>query len=552
MFHLRERSTTSSKHFIHRSFRRLEHQLPDPTADLVVLEPKQTPLQRDDTGSSNSDIHSRREKWWSGGGKEGMEASGAEIAFFDVETTVPSRSGERFALLEFGAILVCARRLVEVGCYSTLIRPADVAAISPVSIRCNGITPDTVSAAPTFRDVADRVFDVLDGRVWAGHNIVRFDCARIREAFEELGRPAPEPKSIIDTLPLLTQKFGRRAGNMKMASLATYFGLGQQRHRSLDDVRMNLEVLKCCAAVLFLEVNLPDVFSLDKLVLTNTPSGTETYEDASHSHQRTPGSPCDEFTDQQTNRHILNTYQAGPSISVSENASNLVASMEQMNIDLLQSNTQLPQIIESDCDRICTTVPTENSNCYVGFLEADQVLPDKIRAPTVQNFQKTILYRDCPLQLSCMGMKIHFGVNSKFRDYSGRPKLSIVVDAPHNLCKILDICNRVAQASSQNSGSNSEWRPVLKRLGHSNTATIRLHIPTVANGDGAIYSTEMYHKDPSGNMQKLLFSRPDAAELESIFVPGTTVDAYFIADIYDFQQNAGIKLVARRLVVLSK
>ncbi|GKU89764.1 hypothetical protein SLEP1_g3859 [Rubroshorea leprosula] len=37
-----------------------------------------------------------------------------------------------------------------------------------------------------------------------------------------------------------------------MATLATYFGIGKQNHRSLDDVRMNLEVLKYCATVLFL------------------------------------------------------------------------------------------------------------------------------------------------------------------------------------------------------------------------------------------------------------------------------------------------------------
>ena len=61
------------------------------------------------------------------------------------------------------------------------------------------------------------------GRVWAGHNIVRFDCARIREAFAEIGRPAPEAKGMIDTLPLLTQRFGRRAGNMKVSFFFPFF-----------------------------------------------------------------------------------------------------------------------------------------------------------------------------------------------------------------------------------------------------------------------------------------------------------------------------------------
>lgn len=58
------------------------------------------------------------------------------------------------------------------------------------------------------------------GRIWAGHNILRFDCARIREAFAHIGRPAPEPKGTIDSLALLTQRFGRRAGNMKVHFLS--------------------------------------------------------------------------------------------------------------------------------------------------------------------------------------------------------------------------------------------------------------------------------------------------------------------------------------------
>jgi hypothetical protein len=54
------------------------------------------------------------------------------------------------------------------------------------------------------------------GRVWAGHNIVHFDSMIIRDAFADIGRPPPQPKAMIDTLPLLTQCFGPRAGDMKV------------------------------------------------------------------------------------------------------------------------------------------------------------------------------------------------------------------------------------------------------------------------------------------------------------------------------------------------
>ncbi|KAI3462046.1 hypothetical protein Pfo_018709 [Paulownia fortunei] len=184
-------------------------------------------------------------------------SSVSEIAFFDLETTVPSKTGQRFCVLEFGAIVVCPRKLVELESYCTLIRPGDLSAVPVKSGRCDGITRETVAKAPLFKEVADKIFSILDGRIWAGHNIQRFDCVRIKEAFAQINQPAPTPAGIIDSLGVLTEKFGRRAGNMKMATLAAYFGLGQQKHRSLEDVRLNLEVLKHCATVLLLESSLP-------------------------------------------------------------------------------------------------------------------------------------------------------------------------------------------------------------------------------------------------------------------------------------------------------
>nr|XP_009776147.1 PREDICTED: uncharacterized protein LOC104225970 isoform X1 [Nicotiana sylvestris]XP_016480149.1 PREDICTED: protein NEN4-like [Nicotiana tabacum] len=182
-----------------------------------------------------------------------------EIVFFDLETNVPSKAGQKFWVLEFGAMVICSRKLVEIESYCTLIRPGDLSVVALKPGRSDGISRKAVANAPSFEQVAEKIFSILDGRIWAGHNIQRFDCVRIKAAFAEVGRPAPVPAGIIDSLGVLSEKFGKRAGNMKMASLATYFGLGEQKHRSLDDVRMNLEVLKHCATVLFLESSLPDL-----------------------------------------------------------------------------------------------------------------------------------------------------------------------------------------------------------------------------------------------------------------------------------------------------
>ncbi|MQL71943.1 hypothetical protein Taro_004245 [Colocasia esculenta] len=488
-------------------------------------------------------------------------AMAAAIAFFDVETSIPSRAGQGYALLEFGAILVCPRRLVELGSYSTLICPRDLSAISPKSVRCNGITRESVSAAPSFEQVADRIYGMLHGKVWAGHNILRFDCLRIKEAFEEIGRPAPEPVGTIDSLLLLTQRFGRRAGDMKMATLANYFGLGKQTHRSLDDVRMNLEVLKSCATVLLLESSLPECSTLSSPAFPN--ATMERWSRTISPGGMSPGMSSPSCHDLENHQSPCPNNMAGSDVysptdfrssGSKAGASELAPLIEQMILDSSPMDMSRNGRPTSDLLQITSeTDATDESNHHYGFLEPDKVSTSCIRAPIVPSTRGgnriLMLHRNLPLQLYSAGVRVHFGVSKKFLDYAGRPKLSIVVDSPANLCTLLNVCDGLAQKSSLELCSNSEWRPLIRKDSLSDSSNIRLHIPTITNGDLVAYSTEIYQREPSGSTQKLVFSNADAAELEPLFVPGTILDAYFCLDVYNYQQYAGIRLVAKKVVI---
>ncbi|KAL2243085.1 UNVERIFIED_CONTAM: Protein NEN1 [Sesamum indicum] len=462
----------------------------------------------------------------------------SEIAFFDVETTVPFRPGQGFAILEFGAVLVCPRKLVELRSYSTLVRPADLSLISSLSVRCNGITKDAVVAAPTFADIADVVYDLLHGRIWAGHNILRFDCARIREAFADINRPAPEPKGTIDSLALLTQKFGRRAGDMKMASLATYFGLGQQTHRSLDDVRMNIEVLKYCATVLFLESSLPDIFTENSWVSPN--ATTRSRSNGINSMEQTGQNESTESTSVKVETH-----------PVSAPSDNMMEEDHSMRSPVTPKTEEQTGSTSQECS---TSLGYERSYSCGDFLEPDDISISSISVSLAAFYRGTqkiqILYQNCPLQLQCTCLKVRFGISTKFVDHAGRPRLSFVVDASPSLCRILDTTDSLAKRLSVDSGSSSEWRPtVTRKPGYYNSPTVRLHLPTVADGEITRWATEIYHKDSSAT-QRLVFSRFDIVELDSLLTPGNLMDAYFSLDAYDYQQNAGIRLVAKKLIVI--
>ncbi|XP_021761588.1 protein NEN1-like [Chenopodium quinoa] len=488
-----------------------------------------------------------------------MAEERSEIAFFDVETTIPLKPGESFIILEFGAILVCPKKLVELESYSSLICPKDISRISSKSERCNGISRAAVSSAPPFSAIADKIFDLLNGRIWAGHNILRFDCPRIREAFADIGRSPPEPKGIIDSLALLTERFGRRAGNMKMATLATYFGLGQQTHRSLDDVRMNLEVLKYCATVLFLESSLPDILTRDSWVsptstARRTRSGGRT-SPMEISYAPNPDPMPENPSNQTMGEQLLNVVE--PSRPETEPFDMRRLSEEIMDDAIQEDDAEEKRPITESPEMSRLSTIFEGCSSSSAYLIPEDVSIPLISASLVPFYRGSrriqILHDTVLLKLHCTHLKVRFGISTRFVDQAGRPRLSFVVDAPPSVCQVLEACDNHAQSLFAESGSTSDWRPVVARKnGYWNFPTIRLHIPTVVTEDIAKYGTEIFQKEAaSGVEQKLLFSTFDPPELDCLFTAGTFVDAFFSLNQYDIQQTAGIRLCAEKLVIHS-
>jgi hypothetical protein len=144
----------------------------------------------------------------------------------------------------------------------------------------------------------------------------------------------------------------------------------------------------------------------------------------------------------------------------------------------LEPDTTMEETVESS-DTSSTADVSYRSSDSGGFLEPDEVSISAINAcfvPFYRGSQRIqLLHKDVILQLGCMRLKVRFGLSTKFVDHAGRPRLSIVVNASQSLCKVLDACDGKVKKLSSDSGSSSEWRPVVSRKdGFVNYPTVRL------------------------------------------------------------------------------
>lgn len=150
------------------------------------------------------------------------------LAFVDIETT--GGPAQRESITEIGIVQVDEDGVRE---WSTLVRPDS--RIPDTIRRLTGIDDAMVADAPRFAEIADAVFDRLDGRLFVAHN-ARFDHGHLRAAFRRAGldiRP-----QVLCTVKLSRRLFPdhRRHG---LDHLIERHGLAvTERHRALGDAHL--------------------------------------------------------------------------------------------------------------------------------------------------------------------------------------------------------------------------------------------------------------------------------------------------------------------------
>jgi DNA polymerase-3 subunit epsilon len=154
----------------------------------------------------------------------------------DVETTGGS-PGSGHRVTEIAAVCVAGGEIGER--FSTLVNPER--RIPGMITSLTGITDAMVAGAPRFGEVAHRLADFLEGRVFVAHNASfdwRFLCAEMERATGML----PSGRQLCTVR--LARKLVPQLPSRSLDGLALFYGLEiEARHRALDDALATAKVL---------------------------------------------------------------------------------------------------------------------------------------------------------------------------------------------------------------------------------------------------------------------------------------------------------------------
>lgn len=163
----------------------------------------------------------------------------APLAIVDLETTGAHPAYDR--VTEIAVIEVVGGEAVE--SWSTLVDPET--AIPPGIQALTGITNEMVAGAPTFRALAEGLYERLQGRVFVAHN-ARFDYGFLRQEFERAGLKF-QAKTLCTVR--LSRKLYPAHSRHNLDSLIARHGLAcGARHRALGDAEAVWQFLRVAAA----------------------------------------------------------------------------------------------------------------------------------------------------------------------------------------------------------------------------------------------------------------------------------------------------------------
>ncbi|MDN3297800.1 DEDDh family exonuclease [Streptomyces ficellus] len=155
-------------------------------------------------------------------------------AVVDVETTGLARDDR---IVSAAVYRLDAQGNVEDHWY-TLVNPER----DPGPVWIHGLTSDALEGAPLFPDIAAEFSERLDGRVLVAHNAM-FDWSMIAREYARAERTAPVRQRLCTIA--LSKELGLPLPNFKLETLATHFGVVQQRaHHALDDARVLAEAFR--------------------------------------------------------------------------------------------------------------------------------------------------------------------------------------------------------------------------------------------------------------------------------------------------------------------
>lgn len=159
---------------------------------------------------------------------------GQSYAVIDVETTGGRRTVDR--ITEVGAVKIRNRRIVAE--WHSLVNPQRP--IPAYVAGLTGISNDMVKTAPLFGEIADSLYDFIDGSIFVAHN-VHFDYGFVAAEFARLGRGFRFPK--LCTCAQMRRHYPGHS-SYSLARLCERHGIAPAaRHRALADAKAAAELL---------------------------------------------------------------------------------------------------------------------------------------------------------------------------------------------------------------------------------------------------------------------------------------------------------------------